>query len=240
MADSASLMAATTIWVVWVLMCFAAALSIYRRRERGEFYQEHQFLILTILMLALAPSVLLITYFLTGSASPSQIIIHLVLAVLLMLAFARARHRRLNLTNTDSAQTFHEKSALLVVVGQLIVFGGYFYSTWNSCLETAIPAFVGSVVMLIIILIAGHILIALLHSPIGDLNEPADERDRLILLRSSRNAGWITSLGFWSIPVMALAPLSMHHVLNIWLAVLVLSSVIQYGSIAAYYRFGVQ
>ncbi|MDA0788018.1 MAG: hypothetical protein O2780_01020 [Proteobacteria bacterium] len=237
--------------VIWVLACIVGALSIYRRRRTGEFYPEHGFLIGAILMLALAPSVLLITHLVDRSASLSQIVIHLIFGVFLLLAFARARHRRRNPEDSGPSLTFHEKSSLLIVLGHLIVFGSYFYNiclfdkadldcTGGTCPDAAIPAFFGALVMLVIIMIIGHILIALTHSPIGELNEPPDERDRQIWSLGSRNAGWVTGLGFWAVPVMALAPLSMYHVLNIWLAIAVMSSVTRYGSIAAYYRFGVR
>ena len=55
--------------IIWVLACVAGALSIYRRRRTGELYPEHGFLIGAILMLALAPSVLLITHLVDRSAS---------------------------------------------------------------------------------------------------------------------------------------------------------------------------
>lgn len=226
---------------LWVLLLTGLALRLYLRRRNGSFYAEHALVIGSLLLLALAPCVLLVIRFLGGTPSIAQIAIHLVFAGLLLVAAWQSRRQRLSPGGDDgSTVTYSEKSAAVVVLGQLVVFGGYFWQHWSSSLAELIPAFVGALVLLVIIMVVGHIIIALFHYPIQEIDEPLDERARQIEALADRNGNLVIMAGFWTVPFLALSPAPAALVINCWLAFLVLSAVVKYGSIVAYARLGVR
>ncbi|MEM7365843.1 MAG: hypothetical protein AAF525_17630, partial [Pseudomonadota bacterium] len=145
---------------VWVVLLMAWAFSIYRKRRDGTFFTEHALVIGSLLLLSIAPCVLVVIRFAGGVPSLGHITIHLLGAVLLLVAAFVSRRRRLDPTFEGSSHTFREKSAMLIVLGQLLVFLTYFYFNWAASLETMIPAFIGAVVLLVVIMVIGHITIA--------------------------------------------------------------------------------
>lgn len=223
---------------LWVALLLVGAWRIYRKRRDGAFYTEHAFVIGSVLLLAIAPVVLVIVHFVDGAPSIGHIAVHLLGAVLLLAAAYQARRRRLNPELEGSPQTYREKSAVLVVLSQMLVFGAYFYANWSATLEEMIPAFVGALVLLVIIMVIGHIVIAVFHYPVEEIDEPMDQMARQIDVLGNRNGNLIIVAGFWIVPFLALSPAPAPLVLNCWLAFLVLSAVVKYGSVVAYSRLG--
>ena len=220
--------------VLWVTACLLAAFKIWKSSRTDGFYPEHALLSAGILLLALAPCIALIvgtTSFLGGG-------IHVVFALMLFGGSYRARRHRLNPTDSQSVMSFREKSSILVLTALVVVFLGYFLRTWGVTLEVAIPEFIGTVVLLIIIMIIGHIAIALYHAPLDEVDEEMDERDSAIELRSVRNAYYAMASGFWVIPVLLMLSFPTLVIVNVWFAILVCTEVVKYGSVVAYYRFG--
>ncbi len=97
------------------------------------------------------------------------------------------------------SMTFQEKSLWITLAGLLITFGGYFYSAYLTILPT--PAakdvmphqaglFIAATILLVLILVAGHIVIALL-----DRRTEPDERDRSIELRAGRYGSYVLATG---------------------------------------------
>lgn len=97
------------------------------------------------------------------------------------------------------SMTFQEKSLWITLAGLLVTFGGYFYSAYVTMLH--MPAakdvmphhgglFMAATVMLVVILIAGHIVIALL-----DRRTEPDERDKSIELRAGQYGGFVLATG---------------------------------------------
>jgi uncharacterized BrkB/YihY/UPF0761 family membrane protein len=95
--------------------------------------------------------------------------------------------------------TFKEKSLWITLVGLVVAFGGYFYSAYSTILPTTAAKdllphqaglFIGATVLLVLILVAGHIVIALL-----DRRTEPDERDRLIELRAGQYSSFVLATG---------------------------------------------
>lgn len=97
------------------------------------------------------------------------------------------------------SMSFQEKSLWVSLAGLVMAFGGYFYSAYVTVLPT--PAakdvlphqaglFIAAAVVLVVLLVAGHVVIALL-----DRRTETDERDRLIELRGGRYGSFVLATG---------------------------------------------
>lgn len=97
------------------------------------------------------------------------------------------------------SMSFQEKSLWVSLAGLLLAFGGYFYSAYVTVLPTpaakdVLPQqaglFIAATVVLVVLLVAGHVVIALL-----DRRTEADERDRSIELRGGRYGSYVLATG---------------------------------------------
>lgn len=95
--------------------------------------------------------------------------------------------------------SFQEKSLWVSLLGLLLAFGGYFYSTVATLLPTTaakdvLPEqaglFIAATLVLVAILVVGHVVIALL-----DHRAETDERDRSIELRGERYGSYVLASG---------------------------------------------
>ncbi|MEC9372746.1 MAG: hypothetical protein VYC34_02845 [Planctomycetota bacterium] len=92
--------------------------------------------------------------------------------------------------------SYPERSARLQFAALLLIFGGYFsvaavmMANGINALPAYAPLFTVCVILLAIVLVAGHTLEAIRRRP-----EPEDERDRLIGWRAESNASWILGAG---------------------------------------------
>lgn len=223
----------------WIVACLGAAARLWIRRRGRPFTTEHGFSLAGFGLLALAPCTLIAVRLLSGESRLFGALLQVALALALFAAARQARRARLDPEAAGSMRGFREKSAWLVLLALALVFGNYFVGAWNAAPEQAMSAFVDTVVLLVVLMVAGHVVIALFHTPADDLDAPEDERDRAVSLKSMRNAYYVLAAGFWSVPVMLIKPLPLALSLNIWLAVLVLAEISYYGSVVAGYRRGV-
>ena len=97
------------------------------------------------------------------------------------------------------SMSFQEKSLWVSLAGLLLAFGGYFYSAYMMVLPTpaakdVLPQqaglFIAATVVLVVLLVAGHVVIALL-----DRSTETDERDRSIELRGGRYGSYVLATG---------------------------------------------
>jgi len=97
------------------------------------------------------------------------------------------------------SMSFQEKSLWVSLAGLLLAFGGYFYSAYATVLPTpaakdVLPQqaglFIAATIVLVAILVAGHVVIALL-----DRRTETDERDRSIELRGGRYGSYVLATG---------------------------------------------
>lgn len=110
-------------------------------------------------------------------------------AVLLWRSIARPAG-----AETPAVFSFREKSAAAGIVAILAVYGWSTLQVLTSSLtlETAFRWLVVSSVAMIVIMAALHAAFALMHKP-----EEADERDRIVGWRSTRNGYGVMAVGVW-------------------------------------------
>lgn len=140
------------------------------------------------------------------------------------------------------SMTFQEKSQWVTLLGLLVAFGGYFKSAWQTLLPTPIAAdiqpdqaglFLGATILLVIILVAGHTVIA-----IFDGRADTDERDRLIELKGERYGSFVLAVGVFASLCTAVFTegnaIMAHVLLGYW----VLASVVECLTQIVMYRRG--
>ncbi|TVQ76447.1 MAG: hypothetical protein EA380_08695 [Phycisphaeraceae bacterium] len=136
--------------------------------------------------------------------------------------------------------SFEEKSVwihLVCVLGTFILYCLVAWSMLSSGVDTLMPfvgVFLSSVVLLVILLVAGHLLAAVT----GRIEKP-DERDRLIVWRSESNSAWMLVVGIFAAITAMLFSLSNVWVAHILILSLYLSQTMQYLFQIRYYRRGV-
>jgi hypothetical protein len=222
---------------VWIVACMAIAAVTYARRKPRRLLREHGFFLGGLACLALTPGLLLLRHGFGVAPSISGGIVPLVVAAVFFSASLNAKRQRLN-PEARSLMTFREKSAGVTLVATAFVYLTYLYSTWNATLEVAIPVFIVSVVLIVIILTIGHIVIAVFHSPMEELDEAPDERDKEAQKYGMRNAYYLLAVGIWAVPILSIMSFPPLVVANTAFAVVVLSELAKYGSLLFFYRFG--
>lgn len=135
--------------------------------------------------------------------------------------------------------SFEEKSVWIQLVSMVLILGSYFVnaSQMMSAGVTALPAyaalFISSIVLLVIVLVVGHIVIAVASRPDG-----RDERDRQIEWRAEAYTSWIMGAAV----IMAITGMVMS-IDNLWIAhwlmlCMFLSEVARFLLQLVYYRRG--
>lgn len=122
------------------------------------------------------------------------------------------------------SMTFQEKSLWVTLVGLLVAFGAYFWLAYVTILPTPVAKdvlphqaalFMAITLLLVVILVAGHVAIALF-----DRRSETDERDRWIALKGSRNGSYVLAIGVFLALCTALLTegnaLMAHVLLGFW------------------------
>ncbi len=125
--------------------------------------------------------------------------------------------------------SFQEKSLWVMFAGLTASFGFYFANVLPmhaiDVMPQQIVLFAVAVVALVITQIVGHAVIA-----IADRRTVTDERDRLIALKGTRNAGYVLASGvFFALCAALLTPgnfIFTHLLLAFW----VLAQLVEIGS----------
>lgn len=133
--------------------------------------------------------------------------------------------------------SFQEKSLWLQFVSLIAVFGLYFSTVLPTDTMTVLPhqvgLFVGMVVLLVVLMVAGHILIAII-----DRRTESDERDRLFELKGERNGSYVLATGVFLALYAAVFIegnfVFTHLLLGFW----VLAYLVEIGSQLYFYRRG--
>ena len=96
--------------------------------------------------------------------------------------------------------TFREKSAAVTIAAILLVYGLFGLKIWSTLPNPvgAVVALVVTTIGMIVIEIVAHVALIIHRRP-----EPADERDRIIGLRSVRNAYYVLGAGVWMVMLLA-------------------------------------
>lgn len=136
--------------------------------------------------------------------------------------------------------SFEEKSVWMQAAATLLGMATYFTVAGRMMADgvTALPAyaglFIGAVVLMVVILAAGHAAAAISERPTA-----RDERDRLIAWRAESGSSWVLAAG----AVLVLGGM-LAGVENVWTAHLLLlslflSALLGYALRIIYYRRGV-
>lgn len=141
------------------------------------------------------------------------------------------------------SMTFREKSLWITLAGTVVAFCGYFYSACMTILPTPLAKdvmphqaglFIAATVFLVLVLVAGHIVIALL-----DRRTEPDERDKLIELRAGRYGSFVLATGvFLSLCVALMTEgnaIMAHVILGFW----VVAQGVEIASQLVLYRRGI-
>ena len=133
---------------------------------------------------------------------------------------------------------FREKMLWLLFASLIGVFGFYFVTVLPGAGKDVMPGhvarFVAVVAVLVVIQVVGAIVLAVLNRP----RDEADERDRLIGLRSTRNGSYVLAVGvFCSLTAAVFTEgnfVFTHLLLGFW----VVAQLVELGSQLFLYRRG--
>jgi len=133
--------------------------------------------------------------------------------------------------------SFQEKSLWLMFVSLLGVFAFYFIAVLPTDTVDVMPSqvvlFVLTIILLVIIQVAGHIVIAVV-----DRRTQTDERDRLIALKGTRNASYVLATGVFLALCAALVTEGDFFFIHVLLGFWVFAQLVEIGSQLFLYRRG--
>lgn len=137
--------------------------------------------------------------------------------------------------------SFQEKSNLAMAAVVSVVYGGYFFTVLGWAADDPVrdiawkPMFIGTVVALVVLAIAAHIIIAIMRpGEAGDF----DERDRIVDLRGEAIGGYALGTGVIVALGLILIDVDVFWVAQTLLAGAVLGELIKYATTFFLYRTG--
>ncbi len=135
--------------------------------------------------------------------------------------------------------SFEEKSAWITLISLLVVSIVYFVvaagmrSAGITVLVGYVPLFVAVVVLLVLILIVGHVAVAIASRPEG-----RDERDQLIEWRAESNSAWVLGAGVLAALFGLVVSLDSVWIAHLLVLSLLISELVKSVSQLFYYRRG--
>lgn len=135
--------------------------------------------------------------------------------------------------------SFQEKSVWVQMIGLVVSFGAYavmagqLWSHGARELPAYVVAFVAGLVLLVLIVAAGHAAAALHRTP-----EPEDERDRLIELTAESRSSWVLGAGTFVAIAALVGQVPAFWVANLLLVAMYASEVLGLALRAVAYRRG--
>ncbi|APV48838.1 hypothetical protein BWI17_03585 [Betaproteobacteria bacterium GR16-43] len=135
--------------------------------------------------------------------------------------------------------SFEEKSVWIQLVSLVAVLGSYFaiaglmLSKGVTVIVAYVPLFFVAVVLLVVVLVAGHVVAALASKPEG-----RDERDRLIGWRAESNSAWILAVGVCAAITGLVASIENVYIAHLLVLSMLLSEVAKNVFQLVYYRRG--
>jgi len=146
--------------------------------------------------------------------------------------------------------SFQEKRNIVNIISTLLISGIYFWYVFQSHPEASMSTdellsfWATTLLILIPVTIVAKIIIHIVFSIMNTIgtneNEPRlDERDKLIELKTTRNANYIFAIGF----VLAMGALAMDMSVNVMFIVIICSGILSeiFGNVSQlyYYRKGI-
>jgi len=136
--------------------------------------------------------------------------------------------------------SFEEKSVWIQLISMVAVLGSYFViaarmlSNGVTVVIAYVPLFIVAVIMLVVVLVAGHVVVAIASKPEG-----RDERDRLISWRAESNSSWILSVGVLAAITGLVASVGSVWIAHLLMLSMLVSEVAGFVIRLVYYRRGV-
>ena len=135
--------------------------------------------------------------------------------------------------------SFEEKSVWIQLISLVVVLGSYFVKAGTlladgvTVLAPYIGLFVAATILLVVVLVIGHVVVAIASRPEG-----RDERDRLIEWRAESNSSWILAAGVFGAIVALVAAVDDVWVANLLMLSMLVSEVAKLTFQLFYYRRG--
>lgn len=138
--------------------------------------------------------------------------------------------------------SYPEKNNLVSLISTLVIFGFYFFNVYELYQADFLitPAVIGLWVPVIILTIIVHVVFNIINAIATkqDDTPPADERDKLIELKSIRNSHYLFIVGFFTSMVFLMFSTPPLVIFNLLIFAFVVSEVFGYASQLYYYRRG--
>lgn len=135
--------------------------------------------------------------------------------------------------------SFEEKSVWIQLVGTVLGLGAYLVvagrmiSAGITALPAYVPLFAVAAALMAILLVAGHVVAALVSRPEG-----RDERDRLIEWKAENYSSWLLAVGALGAITGLILSIENVWIAHLLLLSLVLSEVLGFILRLVYYRRG--
>ena len=137
--------------------------------------------------------------------------------------------------------TFQAKSAMLMTIALVVVYGSYFFVVGSWAITTPAdqivyqPLMIAAIVPLVILAVLGHIVVALINPKEANAY---DERDRLIDLRGERIGAYVLAVGVFAGLVLAMVESAQFWIAQALLFAWVLAEISDNVSKLVLYRRG--
>ena len=139
--------------------------------------------------------------------------------------------------------SFHEKSLWASLIAVSLVYGGYFISIIPNLLErehypvaAAWPAMIGLTIFIVVVQIVLQLTAAVV-SP-GTVNDPEDERDKMIDLKAGRYSGVILGAGMLLTIFGIMTGYSGYVLIHFGLFAVVVAELMKLGRQVYFYQAG--
>ena len=138
-----------------------------------------------------------------------------------------------------NAVSFKEKSTIVLLAVFVIVYGAYFAVVLTEASSTPVDEIeyqgllIGMVIVLVVLIAAGHIVIAIASPEEADLE---DERDKLIELRGDRAGGIVVTIGALGGLALAMGEAEWFWIAQVLLAGIVGGEVVKFTLMLVTYR----
>jgi hypothetical protein len=136
--------------------------------------------------------------------------------------------------------SFEEKSVWITMVATCVILGGYFLVAARMLSEGItdavvpyVPLFAVATLLLVIVLVIGHVVVAVASRPDG-----RDERDRLVSWRAENNSSWVLAVGVLAAAFCLALPIGRAWIANGLLLALFASEILKHALQICYYRRG--
>lgn len=135
--------------------------------------------------------------------------------------------------------SFEEKSVWIQFVTLALIQGAYFaiaavmLSQGITHIAPYVPLFIASIVLVIVVIVAGHIVAAIASTP-----EDPDERDKLIGWKAEARSSWLLGVGAFAAAVLLMFPFEKVWAIHLLLISMTLSELLKLGLQLISYRRG--